>query len=487
MFFYLPDTLQLDAYQTYKDNDKLSVSFIIKEYLLAENISKRITVITPEKDKYEIESLYDLTAGVQYELEFHDDFPFAHFYMTRTAFNKMNFLFRCVPPSPSLCDMSDTQPSANTNTNTNSSSSSSPDKVECIAEGIEIQSLKGEKVVFHQKARMQFEENYVDANGSGDLRGSKSGGSANSSGLVSSGSGGGGSGNNINNNSSGDGSGKRVSTAVDLDYSYGFVDGTIYVSNFRCVFVPYKFVNTSKLVFQDMRYSGVVIGDTVLDSNYMGTCVYTQDDIRSAEATTAAEAAAADYVCNSSIDDAGWDNGARLEALLLKNRPVWFPLKAVSKLRKGSSSEGFLASVWNFVSFAQPDPDANKILRVVLSPYYRCTLYGTFFFIFESECHCAAAHKAFKRATGAAAPSQDSFPLSFGGFADDASYHCPIRDFDVREEFEREGLILSDDESGDDTDALSDSSDSSYGFANKWRLTDMNKNYEVTPTYQQML
>lgn len=507
MFFYLPDTLQLDAYQTYTNNDKLSVSSIIKEYLLADNITNGIGigVISPSKKRFNIKSLYELELGAEYELVFHDHFPYAHFYMTRTEFNKMKF--HLVTTAASLDDLSsssincDSINSSIKNYGSNSieidstnSISIGPDnnnknnigispesnEIDCTVEGIEIHSLKGEELVFCKKARMQFEENSVNANNNNNNTSSQNisnggGGSSYTNRLVSSGGGGGagtsttnsgatgagsGDGSSSSSSSSSESSGKGdnlVTTDVKIDYSYGFVDGTFYVTNFRCAFVPYKFVNTSILVFQDLRYSGIVVGKTLFKTNYMGKCVSMQD-IAESEATT-------------------FDNAARLESLSLRNRPIWFPIKAISKVLKGSTSEGFLASLWNFISFAQPDPDANRILRVILTPYYRCTLYGTFFFIFENDGVCEGAYSAINGNREFSA--NGSFPFKFCGITeDDKSCACDIRDFDVKKEFEREGLVF---------DSGGNNKENEHKFTHKWRLTDMNENYTVTETYQKIL
>lgn len=444
MFFYLPSSLKLDAYQTFQDNNKLSVASIIKEYLLAEKVDG-ITVITPQEEK-PIHSLYDLEIGVEYELKFHDDLPHAKFSMTRTEFNKMTLHLHCTPPLKSSSEI------------TSSDNSFDPDETfDCVVEGLELQSFKGEKLEFHQRARMQFNENSAGVStGANSLVSSSSG--SDGSGVNSSGSGG----NFVKNGDEGSGDsfseGKKVvSTAVDLDYSYGFVDGTFYVTNFRCVFVPYKFINTSKLVFQEMRYSGVVIGDKILNPNYMGTCVYVQDLAES-------EAAA-------------WDNAAWLESLLLKNRPIWFPIKAISKFYNGNPPKGFWTTMWSYVSFTYQDQAEGKILRVNLSPYYRCTLYGTFFFIFENDVYCKNAYSAIDK--GMCPQNSDGFPFKFGGVTrDDEPRSCGIRDYDVIKEFEREGLLFGGD---------GESDDKRHAFACKWRITDINKDYKVTKTYPKLL
>ena len=465
MFFYLPDKLQLDAYQTYNNTDKLSVSSIIKEYFLAEKITERITVFQPDRGQVIINSLYDLDLDVTYELKLRDYFPNAHFYLTRTQYNKMTFRLHCTPP-PERSSQLQNDDDNDGDEGCGDTARPPEETLDCTVEDIELQCLKGEVLEFCQKVRMQFDENSVNvksnANASAASKAAGSSGGSNKGGGTTKSATNGGSGDNTNGNS---GSDSAVSVAAVLDYSYGFVDGTFYVTNFRCVFVPYKFVNTSKLVFQDMRYSGVVVGNTVLNTNYTGTCVYNHG-MAEPEAL--------------SCENEGW-----IESLHLKNRPIWFPIRAISKLHKGNPPVGFIESMWKYLSFAQTDPDADKVLRIVLSPYYRCTLYGTFFFIFENDVLCSSAHKAVGK--GMLQLNNESFPLKFGGLEkDNGPKECPIRDFDVKKEFEREGLVF-DDESEDGDDKKKGGAEGVSNFAHKWRITTVNQNYGVTQTYQKTL
>lgn len=468
MFFYLPGKLQLDAYKTYQKNNKLSVASIIKEYFLAEKITEETpTVFTPDKTQLKIRSLYDLKLNVTYELKLHDDFPNVHFYLARTHHDKMMFRLHCTPPPKRPSELqtyaSDDDSGSFDSLSIAYKETPADETLDCTVEGIELQCLKGEEVVFWKRASMQFDENTVNANAAAASKMTSSGGGgetlSKSSGSDSSSSSNSGNDSNLNSEN---GNANMVNTAAaDLDYSYGFIDGTFYVTNFRCVFVPFKFVNTSEFVLQDMRYSGFVVGSTVLNSNYMGTNPYTQEMVEPDALSRENEA---------------WD-----ELLHLKNRPIWFPIKAIAKARENSTPKSSVSWLWSFWPFSQEDPSSKKILRIVLSPYYRCTLYGTFFFFFENEVLCSSACKAVRK--GMEVLNKDSFPFKFGGLEkDNESKSCRIRDFDVKKEFEREGLVFDDNDNGDGAE-----NENNHNFAHKWRITKMNINYDVTKTYQRVL